>query len=350
MSATWELLADLPLRVDSCALTGLRHRVNTSYVRMTTVVELHGGGATGLGEDVVYDAAEQERVQAQGATLPLAGDWTLATFSEHLAGLALFSTPQSYEVHTRYRTWAYESAALDLALRQTAGALHELLGRPPRPVRFVVSPALGEPPTFEPIESRLARYPDMRFKLDAKSAWDEPLIERLAATGAVDTLDFKGLYDTATVGQGADADLYRRAIEAFPHAWLEDPALTPETDALLAPHRGRVTWDVPIHTAADLQTLPFQPRMINIKPSRSGSLRDLLELYDHCAAAGISAYGGGQFELGPGRGQIQYLASLFHPDGPNDVAPVGYHANPVLDGLPGSPLDPAPSPIGFRWS
>ena len=35
-------------------------------------------------------------------------------------------------------------------------------------------------------------------------------------------------------------------------------------------------------------------------------------------------YGGGQFELGPGRGQIQYLASVFHPDGPNDVAPTGF--------------------------
>ena len=36
-------------------------------------------------------------------------------------------------------------------------------------------------------------------------------------------------------------------------------------------------------------------------------------------------YGGGQFELGLGRGQIQYLASIFHPDGPNDVAPGGYN-------------------------
>jgi hypothetical protein len=32
-------------------------------------------------------------------------------------------------------------------------------------------------------------------------------------------------------------------------------------------------------------------------------------------------YGGGFGELGVGRHQIQYLASLFHPDTPNDVAP-----------------------------
>ena len=60
-------------------------------------------------------------------------------------------------------------------------------------------------------------------------------------------------------------------------------------------------------------------------------------------------YGGGQFELGPGRGQIQYLASLFHADGPNDVAPSGFNDPDVLDGLPTSPLEPQPSAVGFRW-
>ena len=38
----------------------------------------------------------------------------------------------------------------------------------------------------------------------------------------------------------------------------------------------------------------------------------------------MGAYGGGQYELGPGRGQIQYLAGVFHPDAPNDIAPAGY--------------------------
>ena len=42
---------------------------------------------------------------------------------------------------------------------------------------------------------------------------------------------------------------------------------------------------------------------------------------------GIELYGGGQFELGVGRGQIQILAALFSADGPNDVAPGGYNAN-----------------------
>jgi hypothetical protein len=60
-------------------------------------------------------------------------------------------------------------------------------------------------------------------------------------------------------------------------------------------------------------------------------------------------YGGGQFELGPGRGQIQYLASLYHPDGPNDVSPTGFHVHEPPPGLPASPLPVAASATGFRW-
>ena len=73
----------------------------------------------------------------------------------------------------------------------------------------------------------------------------------------------------------------------------------------------------------------------------------LFDFYDTCAREGIGIYGGGQFELGPGRGQIQLLASLFHPDAPNDVAPAGYNAAEPVAGLPISPLEPAPGP-GFR--
>jgi hypothetical protein len=50
-----------------------------------------------------------------------------------------------------------------------------------------------------------------------------------------------------------------------------------------------------------------------------------------------------------GRGQIQYLASLFHADAPNDVAPTGYNLAEPPPGLPDSPLAPTPSALGFRW-
>ena len=79
-------------------------------------------------------------------------------------------------------------------------------------------------------------------------------------------------------------------------------------------------------------------RHLNIKPSRFGPLSRLFECIDACLERGIELYGGGQFELGVGRGQIQEIASLFYPDTPNDVAPSVYNAPEPVAGLPQSPL------------
>ncbi len=164
----------------------------------------------------------------------------------------------------------------------------------------------------------------------------------------MDSIDLKGQYKGTVVDQAPDVDLYRRVIEAFPDAWIEDPDLTPETEAVLEPARDRVTWDAIIHSVADIEALRWPPKTVNVKPSRFGSLSALCEAYDYCEANGIGAYGGGQFELGPGRGQIQYLAAVFHPDTPNDVAPGGFNVANPGPGLPSSPLSPAPDATGFR--
>jgi hypothetical protein len=61
-------------------------------------------------------------------------------------------------------------------------------------------------------------------------------------------------------------------------------------------------------------------------------------------------YGGGMGELGVGRGQIELLAALFHPDAPNDVAPSAYNQDEPAGELPTSPLAPRPDATGFRWA
>jgi L-alanine-DL-glutamate epimerase-like enolase superfamily enzyme len=349
MSA-WDRLADLPVVIEDYALERLQRDVSSAFTRVSTVIRLRGAGTDGVGEDVSYDVDDQAALQAAGPSLPLAGSWTLARFSEHLAGLDLWPEPPRHEPSRHYRVWAYESAALDLALRQAGEPLHAVLGREPRPLTFVVSLRLGEPPTLEPLTRRLEHYPTLRFKLDPTVSWDEELIAGLVATGSVDSVDFKGLYSGTAVDQPADPLLYRRVVDAFPDAWIEDPKLTPEIDELLMPHRDRITWDANIHSIADIEALPFAPRMVNLKPSRLGGIKPLFDAYDYTAQRGIGAYGGGQFELGPGRGRIEYLASLFHPDTPNDTSPSGFHVADPPPGLPASPLPPSPSPTGFRWN
>jgi len=349
MSGTYDLVAELPVTIEEYELEGLVQNVSSDFERKTTVLHMRGNGEQGIGEDVVYDAVDHELAQDAGPVLPIAGEWTMRSLSEHLASLDLFSEPPQRDVSPLYRTWAYESTALDLALRQAGKPLHEVLGRDPQPLTFVVSLRLGEPPSLEPVRRRLEHYPSLCFKLDPTGSWDEQLIAALVQTGSVDSVDFKGLYEDTIVDQPADPVLYQRVVEAFPVAWIEDPKLTPEIDELLAPHRDRITWDANIHSIADIEGLPFAPRMVNLKPSRLGGIKPLFDAYDYCAERGIGAYGGGQFELGPGRGQIQYLASLFHPDSPNDTSPTGFHVMDPPPGLPTSPLPPAPSATGFRW-
>jgi hypothetical protein len=348
--STFDRLADLPVTVEGYSLEGLRAEVSSGFERLSTVVHLHGDGHTGVGEDVVYDGVDQEALQAAGPVHNLAGTYALGELCERIDGLDLFGVAPQRDVSRIYRRWTFHSAALDLALRQADRPLHEVLGRNAQPLTFVVSLRLGEPPSLDPVTRRLAHYPTLRFKLDPTSSWTPELIAALVDTGAVDSVDFKSLYRGTVVDQPPDPVLYERVVTAFPSAWIEDPdVVTPDTAAVLEPYHDRITWDAPIHSIDDIESLPFPPRMVNLKPSRIGGLKQLCDTYDYCAERGIGAYGGGQFELGPGRGQAQYLASLFHPDTPNDLAPVGYNANEPVAGLPPSPLPIAPSRVGFRW-
>jgi hypothetical protein len=348
--STFDLLADLPVVVEGYALDGLSAQVSSGFERLTTFVRLYGEDAEGVGEDVVYDGVDQLALQKAGAVHDLRGRWALAELCERIDALDLFPAPPQREVSRLYRRWTFHSAALDLALRQVKKPLHQALERSAKPVTFVVSLRLGEPPTMDPIERRLSRYPGLRFKLDPTSSWTPELIAALAATGAVDSVDFKSFYKGTVVDQEADPVLYQRVIEALRDAWIEDPDVTdPRTAAVLEGHHERITWDAPIHSIDDIEALPFAPRMVNIKPSRIGGLPKLCDTYDYCAEHRIAAYGGGQFELGPGRGQAQYLASLFHPDTPNDLAPAPYNVDDPPPGLPNSPLEPQPSAVGFRW-
>jgi L-alanine-DL-glutamate epimerase-like enolase superfamily enzyme len=335
--SSFTLIADLPLLVEGYELEGLEEAVSSEFVRQTTVIRLRGGGEEGLGEDVTYETEEQTRFHTAGPELDLAGEHTLAALSARFEGLS------------EYRRWGFESAALDLALRQAGLPLHEALGREPQPVNFVVSTSLGRAGTAR-LQLLRKRQPGLRFKLDPTSDWDAALVRDLADLDCVDIVDFKEAYTWREPDRAAGPELYRLVVEALPGALIEDPDLAdPQKAAVLEPHHARISWDAVIHSVADVDALPFRPRTLNSKPSRFGSVRELLDFYDACSERGIALYGGGQFELGPGRGQIQYLASLFHPDAPNDVAPTAYNRSPPPEWLPSNPLPPEPGATGFSW-
>jgi hypothetical protein len=344
----WPRLAGLPLVIESCEYERLHAVLAYEAGRVTTHVRLAGAGADGLGEDV---SAREDgtTLHETRPSLPLAGEWTLAGFCDHLATLELWPAPPEWEAARRFRNWAFESAALDLALRQAGRSLHDVLGIQPRPVRFVNSLGLGKEPSIEPLRRRLDRSPGVRFKLDAQVTWTPALVDEVAATGAVDTIDFKGHYGLEVEDPVALGPLYDRVLAAFPDAYLEDPHDLPEIARRLGGQLDRVSYDAPIRSAEDIGATPLAARVVNVKPSRIGRLRALFEVYARCGREGRPMYGGGMAELGVGRGQIELLAALFHADAPNDVAPSAYNQDDPPAGLPASPLEPRPAVTGFRW-
>jgi len=348
--ATYSRVAELPLSIERCELLPLARDTSSGFTKVSTVVRLTGAGHEGQGEDITWDQIDQiEHLRHAGDLSWLRGSRTLDEFSTLLGLADLFPVEPIRESARDYRRWAFESAALDLALRQNGLSLRDAVGRAARPVTFVVSMRIADPAGLAPLRALLVRDPGLRFKLDPTTSWDRGLLAELGSLACVDVVDMKGLYRNATVAMDPDPDLYRRVFEALPGAWIEDPAVDDHTVELVDRNRDRITWDEPIHSVADIEALPWRPRLLNLKPARFGSVRRLFETYDYCAAHGIGAYGGGMFEQGPGRGQLQYLASLFHPDGPNDLAPVAYNMRSPEADPPRSPLPVQHHATDFRW-
>lgn len=339
-------LCDLPLTVEDVALTPYEIEA-AGRMHRRTVISLHGAGAVGFGEDVTPSVSEHDWLDDIRPDLPR-GTYTVGEFSDALEGVPLRLAPPKREVSRAYRRWAIESAALDLALEQADETLATILGRTYDPVEFVASFGLDGSQGIEPLRRWLGLNPDLEFKLDVSADWTEPLLSELAATGAVRVLDLKGQYEM-DVGTPADPDLYRRLFETFPDAIVEDPAVTDETVDVLERYVDRISWDAPITGVESVERLPWEPKILNVKPCRFGTVESLFAFLEHVLERGIELYGGGMFELDAGRAHSQALASLFYPKAPNDIAPPAYHAFEPGQSLPTGPLYPPEEPAGIGW-
>jgi hypothetical protein len=324
----WDLVSGLEVKLDHYALQRRESPTPSGWTRVTTTVVMHGMGMTGEGEDVTYDGASHDGVPSE---LMLAGTWALEDFSHRLDDFE--------ELAEGYRRWAFESAALDLALEQNGLGLGKALGRQELPVRFVVS-------TRAAPDRWLEVAPELEFKLDAETDWDRSLMQRLRELDRVRVVDLKAYYRGTSVDLAPDPELYRAIVEELPDVIIEDAWLEDGLREALAGAEHRLSFDAPVHSLADLDGLPLAPHWLNIKPSRFGTVRALFETIEACEERGIKMYGGGQYELGPGRPQIQRLASVFYPEGPNDVAPSVYNEGEPREGLPQSPLAAREAP-GF---
>ena len=157
---------------------------------------MHGGGLTGVGEDVVYQGDEQLQFQQAGPVhdSQRAADNRRVLRPDRTAG----SVP-SHPVDIRLRR-SFEFGRLRArhSISRCCQTRRRLLGRT-RP-HGKPDDARRLDPAWRPAHRRARDQtprtgPDLRFKLDATSSWTPELFEQLVSTGAVDSIDFKGMYE-----------------------------------------------------------------------------------------------------------------------------------------------------------
>ena len=252
-----------------------------------------------------------------------------------------------------YRRWAFESAAADLALRQ-AGPLARRGARARAAAdqlrRLAAARRAAEPRAGDAAGSRPTRA--CSSSSTTRPRGTTSCSRRSSATGAVESIDFKGAYKGTPVDVD---DGSRRSTGAAPRASRRRgsriPDLTgPAADEALRPHRDRITWDAPIHGVADIEELPFQPRTINVKPSRIGTWKELLR---HLRVVRRARHH--QLRRRPVRARRRPRPDpVPRVDLPRRTSrttsrPSGYDwAEFPETGLPASPLPPDLEPTGFR--
>lgn len=123
-------LAALPVAIDRCELQPLVRDTSSGFTKVSLVVRLGGGSHIGEGEDITWDQIDQIEMLRGGSDLSwLHGARTFDELSTLLGLANLFPVPPIRESARFYRRWAFESAALDLALRQNGLSLHDAVGR-----------------------------------------------------------------------------------------------------------------------------------------------------------------------------------------------------------------------------
>ena len=278
--------------------------------------------------------------------LELAGDWTLDSFSSSSTG-----STSSPPARRPGRLPRLPPLGLRIGGARSGAAPGGAVARPPHSgastarCRFVSSTRATS------LEPWLALYPDLRFKLDPTPDWTDEFIAALAARRIASTSSTsRGSTTAPSSTTRPTPSSTRRVAEAFSRrvdrgsgADARDGARARAASRPRSPGTRRST-----HGRTSRRCLSRRS-CLNSKPSRFGSLARLFDFYDRCAERGIALYGGGQFELGVGRGQIQLLASLFHPPTGRTTSRLAATTRPSRSaGLETSPLEPHAERIGFR--
>ena len=254
----------------------------------------------------------------------------------------LFPVPPSVPEARDYRRWAYESALLDLALRQAGLGFAAALGRESRPVRFCASPA-GDPAPL------LAQYPELEVKIDAQADWTPADMARIAATDRVRVVDLKGHYSGDwNRSPGRSRSAFSAAVaEAFPDVVIEDPLLGRPMAPFVRAHAARMSFDAPVHSLADLLRAARDRLVQHQAVALRHGCGACWNASSTASATGSACTAAGSSSWAPAGARSRRSRRRSTRTAPTTWHPRGYNAASPADGLPAKPAPASPSGIGL---
>jgi o-succinylbenzoate synthase len=192
-------------------------------------------------------------------------------------------------------TAAEVASGVSLGIEREVGALFDLidryLGEGYRRIKLKIAPGWD----VEVVRRVRERYPEVPLQVDANSAY---------ALDDVATLKALDAFDLLLIEQPLAHD------DIIDHAKLQAELKTP------------ICLDESIHSADDARkALDLGAcRVINIKVSRVGGLREAKAIHDLCRARGVPVWCGGMHEFGIGRAANLAISSLPGFTLPGDVS------------------------------
>ena len=282
-------------------------------------------------------------LQEAGPVQPLAGSYTLGEFCELIDSLDLFPVAPQRDVSRLYRRWTFHSAALDLAL--APGGQAAARGARPRARAGDVRRLAAARRAADARADRSAARATTRRSLQARpDQLVDARADRRAGRDRRRRLGrLQGLYRGTIVDQPPDPVLYRRVVEAFPDAWIEDPTWSrrdrrgarrrPRPD-----HLGRADPLDRRHRGAAVPAADGQHQAVaDRRPARSCA-----HTYDYCAERGSAPTAAASSSSGPGAARPSTWRRCSTPTPPTTSRRSATTSNDPPPGCPRARCPPRP--------
>ncbi len=303
------------------------------FERDCILVEIQSEGLTGWGE-CVADRDPGYCSETSGTAWHILMDFIIPQIlGKDLADASDFQARVANIRGHQLAKAGLEMAVWDLLGQREGKSLRQLFGGARETVSVGVSVGLQDTPEIllETVERYLAEgYQRVKLKIKPGRDVDDTSLIRRAFPDLALQVDANSAYTLETAQSLLPLDdlglllieqpLYEDDI--WDHASLQKMLKTPVCldESIVGPRHARY--------ALEMQAC----RIINIKPARSGGLRDGLEIHQMCVEAGIPVWCGGMLETNIGRASNLALASLPGFTLPGDIsASARYYAEDLTE-------------------